>query len=206
MKSATLKGDLVAVICCVSAVKDNAVAFRAAFARGKHAVNQPVIKSLKRRGWPNFPLVALVGNAVAAVEFENPLGRVVQEVAIVGDGDHGAGEALQEHFQPLDRLGVQVIGRLVEQDEPRAHREHAREREAQAEARATLMVSEAVGKGDVQALNYFIAQKYTEALKEMALSPNSKTIYMPLEASSVIGAIGGIAQLAKNAGVAAPKG
>ena len=81
----------------------------------------------------------------------------------------------------------------------------AREREAQAEARATLMVSEAVAKGDVQALNYFIAQKYTEALKAMAMSPNSKTIYMPLEAASVIGAIGGIAQLAKNAGIAAPK-
>jgi len=81
----------------------------------------------------------------------------------------------------------------------------AREREAQAEARATLMVSEAVAKGDVQALNYFIAQKYVEALKEMAQSPNSKTIYMPLEASSVIGAIGGIAQLAKDAGVAKAK-
>ncbi len=82
----------------------------------------------------------------------------------------------------------------------------AREREAQAEARATLMVSEAVAKGDVQALNYFIAQKYTEALKAMALSPNSKTIYMPLEAASVIGALGGIAQLAKDAGMAKPKG
>ena len=76
----------------------------------------------------------------------------------------------------------------------------AREREAQAEARATLMVSEAVAKGDVQALNYFIAQKYTEALKQMALSPNQKTVYIPLEAASVIGAIGGIAQLAKDAG------
>jgi regulator of protease activity HflC (stomatin/prohibitin superfamily) len=76
----------------------------------------------------------------------------------------------------------------------------AREREAQAEARATLMVSEAVAKGDVQALNYFIAQKYTEALREMAKSPNQKTVYLPLEATSVIGAIGGIAELAKNAG------
>ena len=76
----------------------------------------------------------------------------------------------------------------------------AREREAQAEARATLMVSEAVAKGDVQALNYFIAQQYTEALKQMALSPNQKTVYIPLEAASVIGAIGGIAQLAKDAG------
>jgi len=81
----------------------------------------------------------------------------------------------------------------------------AREREAQAEARATLMVSEAVAKGDVQALNYFIAQGYTAALKEMARSPNAKTIYMPLEAASVIGAIGGIAQLAKNAGLPTPK-
>ena len=76
----------------------------------------------------------------------------------------------------------------------------AREREAQAEARATLMVSEAVAKGDVQALNYFIAQKYTEALREMAKSPNQKTVYLPLEATSIIGAIGGIAELAKNAG------
>lgn len=76
----------------------------------------------------------------------------------------------------------------------------AREREAQAEARATLMVSEAVAKGDVQALNYFIAQKYTEALQAIATSPNQKTLFMPLEASSVIGAIGGIAELAKGAG------
>ena len=82
----------------------------------------------------------------------------------------------------------------------------AREREAQAEARATLMVSEAIGKGDVQALNYFVAQKYTEALKEMAASPNAKIIYMPLEAASVIGAIGGISQLAKDAGITKPKG
>ena len=76
----------------------------------------------------------------------------------------------------------------------------AREREAQAEARATLMVSEAVSKGDVQALNYFIAQKYVEALKEMALSPNQKTVYLPLEAMGVISSISGIADLAKNTG------
>jgi len=81
----------------------------------------------------------------------------------------------------------------------------AREREAQAEARATLMVSEAVAKGDVQALNYFIAQKYTMALQAIATSPNQKTLFMPLEAASVIGAIGGIAELAKNAGQPAAK-
>lgn len=75
----------------------------------------------------------------------------------------------------------------------------AREREAEAEAKATVMVSDAVSNGDIQALNYFIAQKYVESLKEMALSPNQKTIYMPLEASGLISSIGGIAELAKNA-------
>jgi regulator of protease activity HflC (stomatin/prohibitin superfamily) len=73
----------------------------------------------------------------------------------------------------------------------------ARERLAQAEARATLMVSEAIGKGDIQAINYFVAQKYIEALKGIASAENSKLILMPLEASSVIGALGGITELAK---------
>ncbi|EIT71567.1 MULTISPECIES: SPFH domain-containing protein [Hydrocarboniphaga] len=77
----------------------------------------------------------------------------------------------------------------------------AREREAEAEARATAMVSEAIAKGDVQAINYFVAQKYVEALARIATSPNEKLVLMPLEASSVIGAIGGIAELAKKAGV-----
>ncbi|MEX2297792.1 MAG: SPFH domain-containing protein [Dongiaceae bacterium] len=73
----------------------------------------------------------------------------------------------------------------------------AREREAEAEAKATMMVSEAIAKGDIQAINYFVAQRYVEALKGMADSHNSKVIFMPLEAASVIGAIGGIAELAK---------
>ncbi len=75
----------------------------------------------------------------------------------------------------------------------------ARERLAQAEARATLMVSEAISKGDVQAINYFVALKYIEALKNVATSGNSKLIFMPLDSSSVIGAIGGIGELAKEA-------
>ena len=75
----------------------------------------------------------------------------------------------------------------------------ARERTAQAEAEATRMVSLAIAAGDVQALNYFIAQKYVEALGKIATSPNEKLVLMPLEASSVIGAIGGIAELAKKA-------
>jgi len=60
-------------------------------------------------------VVALPRDAGAAVEFEDPFGGVVEEVAVVGDGDHGARKALQEMFEPLDRLGVEVVGGLVEQ-------------------------------------------------------------------------------------------
>ena len=74
-----------------------------------------------------------------------------------------------------------------------------RERLAQAEAAATDMVSKAIAGGNVQAINYFIAQKYIEALKELASAPNQKVILMPLEASNVIGALAGIAELAKDA-------
>ena len=76
----------------------------------------------------------------------------------------------------------------------------ARERSAQAEAEATRVVSEAIRQGDVQAINYFVALKYVDALGKIATSPNEKLVLMPLEAASVIGAIGGIAELAKRAG------
>ncbi len=75
----------------------------------------------------------------------------------------------------------------------------ARERLAEAEANATTMVSEAIANGNVQAINYFVAQKYVESLKEIATADNSKLVLMPLEASSVIGALGGISELAKEA-------
>ena len=73
----------------------------------------------------------------------------------------------------------------------------ARERLAEAEARATHMVSKAIESGNVQAINYFVAQKYIEAVKEMATTQNDKIIFMPLEATSLIGALGGIGELAK---------
>jgi regulator of protease activity HflC (stomatin/prohibitin superfamily) len=75
----------------------------------------------------------------------------------------------------------------------------ARERLAEAEAKATTMVSEAIAKGDIQAVNYFVAQKYVEALKDMAAADNHKVIMMPLEASSVIGSVAGITELAREA-------
>ncbi len=80
-----------------------------------------------------------------------------------------------------------------------------REREAEAEAKATALMSQAIANGDAKALNYFIAQKYVESLRDMALSPNQKTIYMPLEASGLISSIGGIAELAKDAMQQTPK-
>ncbi len=73
----------------------------------------------------------------------------------------------------------------------------ARERLAEAEAKATSMVSQAIASGDIQAVNYFVAQKYVDAVKDMATSDNHKVIFMPLEASNIIGSLGGIAELAK---------
>jgi len=75
----------------------------------------------------------------------------------------------------------------------------ARERLAEAEAKATQMVSDAIAQGDVQAINYFVAQKYVEAFKELATAPNQKFVLMPMESSGIIGSIAGIAELAKEA-------
>ncbi|WP_137818973.1 SPFH domain-containing protein [Pseudomonas sp. 2FG] len=73
----------------------------------------------------------------------------------------------------------------------------ARERAAAAEAEATRMVSVAIAAGNVQAVNYFVAQKYIEALGQLASANNSKVILMPLEASQVIGAVGGIGEIVR---------
>ncbi|NJM50387.1 MAG: SPFH/Band 7/PHB domain protein [Sphingomonadales bacterium] len=75
----------------------------------------------------------------------------------------------------------------------------AREREAEAEAKATQMVSEAIANGNAQAINYFIAQDYVAAISKFATSPNAKTILFPVEATQLIGTLGGIGELAKEA-------
>ena len=74
----------------------------------------------------------------------------------------------------------------------------ARERLAEAEAKATEVVSQAIASGDPRAINYFVAQKYVEALGELAASNNNKVMMIPLEASSVIGSIAGISEIAKD--------
>ena len=89
--------------------------------------------------------------------------------------------------------------------EAEGHREaafrtaEARERSAQAEAEATRMVSDSIAKGDVNALNYFVALKYVEALGAIGIAPNQKVIFMPIETAGVLGSIGGIGELAKAA-------
>lgn len=75
----------------------------------------------------------------------------------------------------------------------------AREREAQAEAEATRVVSEAVAAGSVTAINYFVAQRYVGALEKLASAPNQKVLMLPVEAAGVIGAIGGVAEIAREA-------
>ncbi len=75
----------------------------------------------------------------------------------------------------------------------------ARERSAEAEAKATELVSTAIANGDVQAINYFVANNYIKALEALAQSPNQKILMMPLDATSILGSIGGIAEIAREA-------
>ena len=86
----------------------------------------------------------------------------------------------------------------AEGNRERVYREaEARERAAQAEAAATKVVSDAIEGGSAQAINYFVAQKYVEALGKFATSPNAKTILFPVEATQLMGTLGGIGELAK---------
>lgn len=75
----------------------------------------------------------------------------------------------------------------------------ARERAAEAEAKATELVSDAIAGGNVQAINYFVANNYMKALEALAQSPNQKVLMMPLDATSILGSIGGIAEIAREA-------
>ena len=75
----------------------------------------------------------------------------------------------------------------------------AREREAEAEAKATAVVSEAIARGDVNAINYFVAQKYVEAFEKLAMSPQQKTVIVPAEMSALVGTIAGVGALARDA-------
>ncbi|MEM6624064.1 MAG: SPFH domain-containing protein [Pseudomonadota bacterium] len=73
----------------------------------------------------------------------------------------------------------------------------AREREAEAEAKATAMVSAAIAEGDVNAVNYFVAQEYVKSLRDVAAAPNAKTVLLPMDAAGLVGAVAGVAELTK---------
>ena len=92
------------------------------------------------------------------------------------------------------------MGNLTFNEREAAFRDaEAREREAEAEAKATEMVSSAIASSGSQAINYFVAQKYVEAIGLFATSPNAKTILFPVEATALIGTLGGIGEIAKDA-------
>ncbi len=94
----------------------------------------------------------------------------------------------------------QAVVLAAEGDKEAAFREaEARERQAEAEAKATQMVSEAIAAGNIQAINYFVAGKYVEALQALASAPNQKVMILPVEAASIIGSVAGIAEIAKQA-------
>lgn len=82
----------------------------------------------------------------------------------------------------------------------------AREREAEAEAKATAFVSEAIARGDINAINYFVAQKYVEAFGALAASPNSKMIIVPADFAGVTGTVAGIGELVKSLADGRPSG
>ncbi|MDI3326709.1 SPFH domain-containing protein [Pontibacterium granulatum] len=85
---------------------------------------------------------------------------------------------------------------IAEGEKEAAFREaEARERAAEAEAKATQVVSDAISQGNPQALNYFVAQKYVEALGQIASAENEKVVLMPLEAGNVIGSVAGISEM-----------
>nr|WP_320140975.1 SPFH domain-containing protein [uncultured Cohaesibacter sp.] len=75
----------------------------------------------------------------------------------------------------------------------------ARERVAEADAKATDVVSKAIAEGDIQAINYFVASKYVDTLGEVVKAPNQKVVMLPIEATSILGALGGIGELSKQA-------
>jgi regulator of protease activity HflC (stomatin/prohibitin superfamily) len=110
-------------------------------------------------------------------------------------------EAEGERQSEILKAEGQKQGQILEAEGRReaAFRDaEARERAAEAEAKATDMVSKAIAAGDVQAINYFVAQRYTQALEKIAASPNQKVLMLPVEAASLIGSLTGIAEIAKS--------
>jgi hypothetical protein len=104
-----------------------ALAFERALARFVLAafLQQPLLFLSKPGG-----IVALIGDAAATIEFENPPRDIVEEIAVVGDDEDGAGILPQMALEPVDRLGVEMVGRLVEEQQLRLLKQELAERDA----------------------------------------------------------------------------
>jgi len=132
-------------------------------------------------------------NVVASMAMQLTAEREKRAAILAAEGVKQAAILKAEGEKQSQILAAE--GRLVA-----ANRDaEARERLAAAEAEATRAVSKAVEDGNVQALNYFVAQKYVEALGQIAGAPNAKLLLMPAEMSGVVSAVAGIAELTKNA-------
>lgn len=172
-------------------------------------------ETLSKRAEINSRLLAVLdaatqpwGTKITRVELKdvNPPETVIEAMAkqLSADRDKRAQVLQAEGFKQSAILKAegekQAVILAAEARLEAARRDaDARERLAEAEAKATELVSTAVREGNTQALNYFIAQRYTDALTQVGKAPNSKIVLMPLEASSLIGAIGGITELVKGA-------
>ncbi|RST84819.1 SPFH/Band 7/PHB domain protein [Aquibium carbonis] len=154
----------------------------------REAINERLLRIVDEAGKP-------WGIKVTRVEIKdiNPPANLVESMARQMMAERN------KRAQILDAEGLKQAQVLeAEGRKEAAFRDaEARERSAEAEARATQVVSEAIAKGDVQAINYFVAQKYTDALAKIGSSSNNKVVLLPIEASALIGSLGGIGAIAK---------
>jgi regulator of protease activity HflC (stomatin/prohibitin superfamily) len=118
--------------------------------------------------------------------------RMKRATVLAAEGDRQA--AIERAEGEKQAAIKQAEGRLAAAEKDA----EARERLAEAEAKATAVVSRAIAEGDINAINYFVANKYIDSLQAIGSAENSKVVFMPLEASSVIGSVGGISELLKN--------
>ena len=140
-----------------------------------------------------FSRIAIVNRGEAAMRLIHAV-RDLNAEASLPDGSGHRIETIALHTEGEKQAKILQAEGLREA----AFREaEARERAAEAEAKATTMVSDAIAGGNAQAINYFVAQKYVEAVSEFARSPNAKTILFPVEATQLIGTLGGIGELAR---------
>ncbi|MEM6846996.1 MAG: SPFH domain-containing protein [Pseudomonadota bacterium] len=130
---------------------------------------------------------------VAAMARQMKAEREKRAVVLEAEGDRAAAIARAEGEKQSAILNAEGRKEAAFRDA------EAREREAEAEANATTVVSRALSDGSIQAINYFVADKYVEALQAIATAPNQRTLILPVDATATLGALAGVAEIAKEA-------